>query len=108
GRAPLVPDEVEVAVGRAHRDLELAGEVGGLDGLARLEALDGPEHPSQGRSCRRDSGLWPAGGAPLRDGHGDAEPYTRGPSDRRRTIEAACLRSPTRCARSTGSKPTES
>src|SRR6185503_16592612 len=77
GRAPLVPDEVEVAVGRAHRDLELAGEVGGLDGLARLEALDSPEHAPQGRSCRGGLGLRPAGGAPLWDGHGSGEPYTQ-------------------------------
>jgi len=36
GNAPLVAEEVEVAIGGADRHLELAGQVGGAEWLAAL------------------------------------------------------------------------
>jgi hypothetical protein len=43
GDAPLVTEEVQVAVGGADRDLELAGDVGGLRRAVGAELAEGPE-----------------------------------------------------------------
>src|SRR5438876_400444 len=74
-RVPFVAEEVEIAIGRAHRHLELAREVRRTQGLARLQSLDGPQHPSQRWARRRSLRRGPADGASLGRGHG-GEQYT--------------------------------
>jgi hypothetical protein len=49
GDAPLVAEEVEIAIGGADRNLELAGEVGGPERLPAPQPLERPEKAPQRR-----------------------------------------------------------
>ncbi len=50
GHAPVVAQELEVAIGGAQRDLELERDVGGADRLARAQPLQRPQQAPQGRA----------------------------------------------------------
>src|SRR5262249_60405174 len=47
--APVVAEEVEVAVRRADVDLELAGDVRRLQRTAGTQAMERPQEPAEGR-----------------------------------------------------------